>query len=210
MTIPDSLINASPTAGDDGTVYLRSYRNDDDTTPLTIINVYDADLNYQNTFYYAEGISIIRCYGDTIIAASPKYPEADALDPASELRIIKIFDRLFNLLSSYESIDAFASHGNIIENLPLRPATSVIPLSGNRCMTTIPSGFYSTDIDDDGTAIISSKILIIYDNKGNLLGRYSLPGDIKLTIQSSDTIYGYSSFYGPVLYKLSLTSFIKE
>ncbi len=184
--------------GPDGTVY--QYGHCNEGTPVTIIRTYDANFNYLQTYTVNSEISNIKCNNDTIIATSRKYPEANVNDPESELFIITLYDRSFTPVTSYESIDAFATYPLLFESSPGLPATMVMPVSGTLCITDIGGNTYSIFADSS----ISSEILILYDNKGTVLERLTFPGDIVFTVQSSGAIYGFSSFFGPVLYKVPL------
>lgn len=193
------------TVGDDGTVYLRS-RGADTASQVTFVHVFDAGFTYHDSYTIDGIISYMRCYDDTILVSIEKYPGADALDEASELRIINVYDRSFNPVASYKSIDIFETYRQLAEEVGGRPASSVVPLSGTRCMTvTSPWGY---NVNEDG--VMSSKILIIYDNEGTILGRYTLPGNIHLAVASSDTVYGFSTYFGPVVYEFSFTAFENE
>jgi hypothetical protein len=195
---PSRMRLSSICIGPDGTVY--QYGRCNEGTPVTMIRTYDASFNYLQTYTINNEISNITCHNDSIIATSRKYPEADALDPKSERFIITLYDRSFTTITSYESIDAFAMYPHLIERSSGRPATNVIPISGNQYITDIGGSNYSVYADDS----ISSEILIIYDNKGTVLERFTFPGDFVFTVQLSGIIYGFSSFFGPVFYKVSL------
>jgi hypothetical protein len=188
--------------GDDGTIFFQSYC--DDTIPITTINIYDPDLNYQNTITFDEKIYIMRSYDNVIIAMSKKYPEADLVDEKSELQIIKTFDRSFNLLSSYESIDMFTNFSQFI-NSPRRPATKVYPLHENYSMSVI--GYYTYSINGN---TISSGILFFHNKEGELLGRLIVPDDFFFSIQSSDRIFGMSYSNGPYFYTISPIPFLSN
>jgi hypothetical protein len=182
--------------GDDGTVYLHSTCDNDS---MTTIQVYDADLMHINTFTIPEYNYISYTSNDSIMAIRLEglfaHPDITS-DRSLTQQHCTIFDRSFNLLSSFESV-------SVLGNSHTSSSLNVWCLSGNYYMAVneVIRVIGDDNFSYDETIAIT---LSISDRNGNLIGKHVFPVDFTYQFRKSNLIFGFSNSNGPVLYRITI------